>query len=65
MTAPTRSEALQLLLDDHLPAYLRLPSDFLVWTGAEERMSPDLCAERETCGRGQSEVQAAPVPPTR
>ena len=65
MTALTRSEALQLLLDDHLPAYLRLPSDFLVWTGAEERIGLDLRAGQEMCGRGQPEAQAAPLPPTR
>lgn len=53
MTVPERTEALRLLMADHLPAYLRLPSDFLVWTAAGERTSPEqhLYSERE--GRNQ------------
>ncbi|AXG99221.1 hypothetical protein DVJ83_08730 [Deinococcus wulumuqiensis] len=53
MTVPERTEALRLLMADHLPAYRRLPSDFLVWTAAGERTSPEqhLYSKRE--GRDQ------------
>ena len=65
MTAPTRSEALQLIISDHLPAYLRLPSDFLVWTGGGEEKRPGLGLRagqqvREQC---QPEFQAEPILP--
>lgn len=55
MTVPERTEALRLLMADHLPAYLRLPSDFLVWTGtaAGERTSPELHLYTEREGRDQ------------
>lgn len=58
MTAD-RTEALRLLMADHLPAHLRLPSDFLVWTSAGERIGPELhlCTEREVRDHRQTEAQ--------
>ena len=59
MTPPAPTEALRLLIDDHQPAHLRLPTDFLVWTGAGERIGPELhlCAEREVRDHRQTEAQ--------
>ena len=57
----TRTEALRLLIDDHLPAYLRLPSDFLVWTGVPNPESP-LSAGRKGHG-DQPQTPAAEALP--
>ena len=51
----TRTEALRLLIDDHLPAYLRLPSDFLVWTGVP---NPEL----NLCGGHERHEHRPPAP---